>query len=125
MYTDFYNRRITMAALRTGDRVRVKDRAATPHDRKSGLYFDYYRGLPGIVQKAYKSQGIAVEVELDCLPEEIRKRHLQTRDQMRQRWLEGLTADVRRKLTPDQKTFDLRYVILVAPADLEKRRKNQ
>jgi len=112
-----------MPSLRNGDKVRIANRMATPQDKKSGLYFDHYRGLPGIVRKAYESQEVAVEIELNGLPEEIRNRHLQTRDQMRQRWLEGLSTDLRRKLTPDQKTFDLRYIILVSGSDLEKRRR--
>ncbi len=112
-----------MRALRIGDHVRIADRTPTQLDKKSGLFFDYYRGLTGIVRKPFKSQEVAVEIEMDCLPEEIRKRHTQTRDQMRQRWLEGLSNDARRKLTPDEKSFDLRYVILISARDLEKRRR--
>ena len=111
-----------MATLRTGDRVRIKDRVPGPQDRKSGIYFDYYRGLSGTVQKAYKSQEVAVQIDLDCLPEDVRKRHLQTRDQMRLRWLDGLPAETRRKLTPEQNSVNLRYVILVAARDLQKRK---
>ena len=111
-----------MANLRTGDRVRIADRPANPQDLKSGLFFNHYRGLPGSVQKVYKDLQVAVEVELDALPEDVWKRHMATRDQMRQRWLDGLADDVRRKLTPEQKEFQLRYVVLVAAGDLEKRR---
>ena len=73
------------------------------------------------MQKVYGNE-VAVEVELNALPEDIWKRHMQTRDQMRERWLEGLADDARRKLTPAQKQFDLRYVVLVSVQDLEKRR---
>ena len=58
-------------------------------------------GLIGSVHKVYKNDEVAVEIETDALPEDVWKRHMQTRDQMRQRWLEGLSGDVRRKLTPD------------------------
>ena len=111
-----------MANLRTGDRVRISSRQATPQDLKTGLFFNHFRGLPGAVQKVYKDQQVAVEIELDALPEDVWKRHMATRDQMRQRWLDGLADDVRRKLTPEQKEFQLRYVVLVAAGDLEKRR---
>jgi hypothetical protein len=111
-----------MANLKTGDRVRIADRATTPQDSKTGLFFNHYRGLPGSVQKVYKDQQVAVEVELDALPEEVWKRHMATRDQMRQRWMDGLADDVRRKLTPEQKQFQLRYVVLVSAADVEKQR---
>lgn len=108
-------------SLRAGDRVRIVDRAATPQDLKSGLYFSHYRGMVGTIQKVYGAEA-AVEVELEALPEDIWKRHMQVRDQMRERWLEGLSPDARRKLTPEQKQFDLRYVVLVGVQDLEKRR---
>lgn len=107
--------------LRAGDRVRIVDRPATPQDAKSGLYFGHYRGMIGRIQKVYGTE-VAVEVELDALPEDIWKRHMQVRDQMRERWLEGMSPDARRKLTPEQKQFDLRYVVLVGAQDLEKRR---
>lgn len=110
------------SAFRAGDRVRIVDRAATPQEVKAGAFFDYYRGLVGSVQKVYPTGEAAVEVELEALPEDIWKRHMATRDQMRERWLEGLSDDVRRKLTPEQKQFDLRYVVLVRTDDLEKRR---
>ena len=111
-----------MANLKTGDRVRISDRTATPQDLKSGLFFNHFRGLFGSVQKVYKDQQVAVELEIDALPEDVWKRHMATRDQMRQRWLEGLADDVRRKLTAEQKEFMLRYVVLVAAGDLEKPR---
>ena len=113
---------VTTARFRAGDRVKVRTREATSQDLKSGLFFNHFSGLVGHVQKIYGDGQVAVAVELDALPEEIWKRHMQTRDQMRERWLEGLSDDVRRKLTPEQKQFDLRYVILVGMADLERRR---
>ena len=111
-----------MPAFKAGDRVKIADRAATPQDMKHGLFYNHYRGLTGIVQKAYRSNEMAVEVDLAQLPEDLWKRHMQTRDQMRQRWLESLTEDARRKLRPEQKTFDLRYVVLVSAGDLVKQR---
>ncbi len=111
-----------MASIKSGDRVRVSSRPATPQDVKSGLFYNHYRGLPGVVRKVYAGEEVAVELDLDELPEEMWKRHMQTRDQMRERWIAGLPEDARRKLTPEQRTFDLRYVILVSARDLEKLR---
>ena len=111
-----------MASFKNGDRVRILDRPASANDIKSGLFFNHYRNLSGAVQKAYKSGEIAISVEPDCLPKDIWNRHTQVRDQMRRRWIEGLTDEGRRRLTPDQKTFDLRYVVLVAASDLQKQR---
>jgi hypothetical protein len=111
-----------MANLKAGDRVKISNRETTVHDAKTGLFYGHFRGLVGAVQKVFKTGEVAVEVELEALPEDIWKRHMQVRDQMRKRWLDGLADDVRRKLTPEQKTFELRYVVLVAAQDLEKRR---
>jgi hypothetical protein len=109
-----------MALVRAGDRVRIADRTADNQDHKTGLFYNHYRGLTGVVQKAYKSREVAVEIDQETLPEDVWRRHMQARDQMRNRWLDGLPADARRKLTPDQKTFDLRYVVLVSTDDLKK-----
>lgn len=111
----------TKSLFRTGDRVRIADRPATPNDLKSGLFYNHYRGLTGSVQKVYGTEA-AIEIDLDCLPEDIWKRHIQTRDQMRERWLEGLATDTRRKLTPGQKQFELRYVLFVSLPDVIKLR---
>lgn len=111
-----------MATIKAGDLVRISDRQATAQDVKSGLFYSHYRGLVGSVRKVYRNDEVAVEIETDALPEDVWKRHMQTRDQMRQRWLEGLSDDVRRKLSPEQKDFALRYVVLVSARDLEKRR---
>ena len=112
-----------MVNVKAGDCVRIQNRNATAQDLKSGLFYDYYRGLTGSVQRVFQAGEVAVEIDPESLPEDIWKRHMATRDQMRERWLEGLPEDQRRKLTPEQKQFDLRYVLLVSAADLEKRRK--
>ena len=111
-----------MANLKAGDRVTISRRDVTAGDAKTGLFYSHYRGLGGAVQKVYKSGEVAVEIELDGLPEDVWKRHMQTRDQMREAWLKGLSDEVRRKLTPEQRAFDLRYVVLVGQQDLVKRR---
>ena len=111
-----------MATIKAGYPVKITDRQATAQDFKSGLFFSHYRGLIGSVHKVYKNDEVAVEIETDALPEDVWKRHMQTRDQMRQRWLESLSDDARRKLTPEQKDFTLRYIVLVSTRDVEKRR---
>ncbi len=114
-----------MARIQAGDRVQIIDREATPQDLKSGLYFPHYGGLHGQVQKVYGQNEVAVEVDLETLPEAVWKRHMDARDQMRRRWLDGLPEEQRRKLTPEQKEFRLRYVVLVAQSDLRKPRQKQ
>ena len=110
--------------LRAGDHVRITDRIPTPHDLKSGLYYSHFRGLAGTIQKVYGDLA-AVEVDHDSLPADVLKRHTEVRNQMFARWMEGLSPDVRRKLTPEQKQFNLRYVVLVGLGDVKKARQTR
>ena len=64
-----------MAALATGQRVRIKAREITEDDMKSQMYYSHYAGLTGLVQKYYSDAEVAIEVEHECLTKEIRKRH--------------------------------------------------
>lgn len=108
-----------MIRFKEGDPVCIIDRAATSADTKSGLYYGFYRNLAGTVFKLYGSGDTAqaaVEVDIASLPEEIAVRHLETRDRMR----DQLTGEAKRAAMPGGETpFHLRYVILVALADLK------
>src|SRR5215467_2896340 len=109
-----------MANFKAGDRVRVISREQTEEDLKAQIYFPFYGGLIGTVQKAYDKGEVAVEIDQESLTKELRKRHDDVRDQMKTKWLEGLSEEGRTKLTEREKDFKLRYVILVSMADLEK-----
>jgi len=109
-----------MPAIKEGDRVRIVAREPTDEDAKSALYFGYYGGLTGTVQKVYSKQEVAIEVDPESLPRDIRKRHEEIRDQMKTKWLDGLSEEGRSRLTEREKDFHLRYVLLVAMNDLEK-----
>jgi hypothetical protein len=107
-----------MLRFKEGDRARIVDRALTPTDAKTGLYYNYYRHLTGTVFKIYGSgpdAQAALDVDLDSLPEDVARRHLDVRDQMRA----ALTGEARRLSAPGaEQEFRLRYVVLVALADL-------
>ena len=109
-----------MAAFKEGDRVRIVSRTPTEEDSKLGTYFGHYAGLTGSVQKVYNKQEVAIEVDHESLTKEIRKRHEDVRDQMKTKWLDGLSEEGRSKLTEREKDFNLRYVVLVPMDDLEK-----
>ncbi len=111
-----------MPNIKPGDRVRISSREATLRDARTGLFYTHYRGLVGSVSKVFPGNEVAVEVDLETLPEDVWTRHMTVRDQMRQRWLDGLPEEQRRRMTPDQKEFNLRYVVLVSAEDLERRR---
>ena len=109
-----------MAALKEGDRVRIASRTQTEDDIKSGMYYAHYGGLTGAIQKVYNKNEVAVEVDHESLSKELRKRHEDVRDQMKTKWIEGLSEEGRSRLTEREKDFNLRYVVLVAMSDLEK-----
>jgi ribosomal protein L21E len=111
-----------MLRLKVGDRVRIRDRQAEPQDRKSGMFYDFYRGLTGKVFKIFAPDEVALEIDLESLPEAIWKRHMNARDQMRERWIQSLPEETRRRLSAEQKSFDLRYVLLVRVSDVERMR---
>ncbi|MGC8667103.1 MAG: hypothetical protein ACP5VE_03155 [Chthonomonadales bacterium] len=109
-----------MSRWKQGDRVRIVAREVTADDLKNQTYFGHYGGLTGTVQKVYNDLEIAVEVHPESLSQEIRDRHLDVRNQMKTKWLEGLSEEGRSHLTEREKDFNLRYVVLVSGKDLEK-----
>ena len=109
-----------MSNVKEGDRVRVVTREQTEDDAKTNTYFPFYGGLTGSVSKVYSPTEVSIEVEPESLTREVRKRHEEVRDQMKTKWLDGLSEEGRAKLTEREKDFLLRYVILVKMDDLEK-----
>lgn len=109
-----------MANFVEGDRVKIVTREQTEEDIKTNSYFPYFGGLTGKIEKYYSEKEIAVDIEPESLTRDIRKRHEDVRDQMKSKWLEGLSEEGRNRLTEREKDFHLRYVILTATGDLEK-----
>jgi hypothetical protein len=104
--------------LREGDRVKIAEREQNGEDAKSGLYYGFFRGLTGTVQKLYATSEVAVQVDIESLTEPIAKRHLEVQEQMKTKWLDGLSDEARGRLSDAEKDFRLHYSILVAPTDL-------
>jgi len=107
------------AEIKEGDRVRVADRDATAEDMKTGSYMNHYRGLTGTVQKLFPTNEAAIDVDQTSLTESIAARHLEIQEQMKNKWLDGLSEDARTKLTPQERAFKLRYTILVSLKDIQ------
>ncbi len=107
-----------MLRIREGEAIRIVDRVTTPSDTKSGLYYGYYRNLSGTVFKIYgqgESAQAAIDVDTESLPEDVARRHHEVRDQMRA----NLSGEAKRQSGPGmEQEFRLRYVVLVALADL-------
>ncbi|HOP80724.1 MAG TPA: hypothetical protein PLZ21_09195 [Armatimonadota bacterium] len=108
-----------MSPLKTGDRVRIVDRQMTAADTKSGLYYDYFRGLVGTIERIYEDKSVSLRVELESLPEDVLQRHLEIQDTAKNRWLSGLGQETRERLSEAQKNVTLTYTILVGLDDLE------
>ena len=101
-----------------GDRIQIADREATAEDVKSGLFYNYFRGLTGTIQKLYATEEVAIEVDNDSLEEAVLQRHLDVQEQMKTRWLEGLSEEARNRLSEQDRVFLLHYTILVPLKDL-------
>jgi len=106
-----------MLRLKEGDTVRICSRPATSQDVKSGLYYNHYSHLTGTVFKIYgkgDTAQAAIDVDVSSLPEEVAKRHQETRDSM----LRSMNGERLRSSSTNNADFRLRYVILVAMSDL-------
>jgi hypothetical protein len=101
-----------------GDRVQIRDREATAEDVKSGLFYPHFRGLIGSIQKIYATDEVAVEIEAESLVEVVRQRHSDVQEQMKARWLDGLSEEARGRLSEPERDFRLRYTVLVSVNDL-------
>jgi hypothetical protein len=108
-----------MAAAKTGERVRVIEREVTPDDVKSGLYYAYFAGLTGMIDRTYDDGSVCVDVDLESLTEEMRTRHISIQEGERKRWLDNLSDEARNRLTAEQKQFKMNYRVLVSGKDLE------
>lgn len=106
------------SAVKEGDRVQIVVREPNAEDAKSGLYYRHFQGLVGTVQKIYANGEAAIEVDLESLEEAIAARHQEVQEQMKTRWLEGLSEEARNRLTDAERRFRLRYVVLVHTRDL-------
>lgn len=107
-----------MPKFKEGDRVQVRAREAQGKEAHEGRYAPHLANATGAILKVYSPQEIAVELDLDTLPEAIRQRHAEQQTRMHERWLNSLSEEARNRLTDDEKTFRLRYVALLAEDDL-------
>lgn len=108
-----------MASFKAGDRVKIVSRETTAADIKSGLYYDYFRGLVGTVDRVYEDSSVCVKIDLDSLPEKVQKGHKEVQNAVRTRWLNGLGQEQRDRLSETDRTVVLGYNILVGSTDLE------
>ncbi|MCW3095315.1 MAG: hypothetical protein JWL77_933 [Chthonomonadaceae bacterium] len=106
-------------ALKEGERVEIVDREATADDVKSGLFYNFFRGLTGTVQKVYATDEISIEIEQESLPDAVANRHIDVQEAMKAKWLDGLSEEGRNRLTDKERDFKLHYTLLVHAKDLK------
>mgnify|MGYP000586760988 CR=1 FL=1 len=104
--------------FKPGDRVKIVERPMTAADAKSALFFDYFCNLTGTVSKVYDDGTLTVDIDLDSLPEDVRRRHHEIEESVRRRWLDGLSEENRDKLSEKESAVKLEYKILIAESDL-------
>ena len=108
-----------MSPLKIGDRVKVAQREMTAADYKTGLFYDYFCKLTGTIERIYEDKTVCVRVEMDSLPEDVRKRHLEVQEAVKKRWMSGLSQEQRDKLSEADKAVKLGYNILIGEPDVE------
>lgn len=106
-------------AFKSGDRVKIVTRDVAADDVKAGLYYEYFGGLTGVVDRVYDDGSVCVDIDLESLNEDMRERHLAMQETERKRWLDNLSGEVRSRLTEDQRRLTMNYKILVSAKDLE------
>ena len=108
-----------MAQIKSGDTVKIITREITPDDTKSGLYFSYFGGLVGKVDRIYDDGSACIDIDLNSLTADMRERHLGIQEAERKRWLENISDEMRNRLSKEQKQLKMSYKILVGQKDLE------
>ncbi|MCX7993684.1 MAG: hypothetical protein N2651_08450 [Fimbriimonadales bacterium] len=107
-----------MPKFKEGDRVQVRLREAQGKEAQEGRYAPHLANATGAILKIYSPKEVAVDLDLDSLPKAIRERHAEQQTRMHERWLNSLSEEARNRLTDDEKTFRLRYVVLLPEEDL-------
>ena len=108
-----------MAAMKAGDKARIKTREVTSEDSRTGLYFTYFGGLTGMIDRVYDDGSVCIDIDLDSLSQDTRERHLAMQEAERKRWLDGISGELRNRLSEEQKKLTISYKLLVSEKDLE------
>lgn len=103
-----------------GDHVRVINRPVTNEDRMTNSYFEHMAGLTGTVQNIYGPNEIAVKVDVDSLSKITNDVHKESVRRMREKFLNSVSEEQKKQLTPEELNFNAHYMMLVRAVDLEK-----
>lgn len=104
--------------LTEGERIEIIVRDQSPEDIKNRSYYNFWGGLTGEIYRIYSDGKAAIQVDNDALPDVVLKRHIDAQDRMKKRWIDSLSDEARNRLSPEEKQFKLKYMILVDLGDL-------
>jgi hypothetical protein len=108
-----------MPNWKEGERVQVVTRPVTDEDRKSNRYFDHMAGLSGIIQNIYGEDEIAIKVDPSCMSKVTSDVHRVSVERMRAKFLDNVSEEQKKHLTPEELNFNANYVLLIRSKDLE------
>ena len=103
--------------------MRIVHRKVTDEDRKKNLYYEHMAGLTGVVENVYAKDEIAVKIDQDSLSEITRNVHKEATKRMRAKFLDAVSEEQKKQLTPEELNFNANFVLLIQGADLEKAEK--
>lgn len=115
-----YNDEVAMGKFKEGDRVKIGERGVTADDRKGNKYFAHMANLTGTVGNAYSDGQVAIQVDKDSLSPITLAVHDEAVRRMREKFLENLSEEAKKMLTPEELNFSAHFVHLVQEADLVK-----
>jgi hypothetical protein len=108
-----------MPNWKEGERVKVKERPVTEDDRKTNRYFDHMANLTGTIQNIYAEDEIAIKVDASSMSNVSTDVHRVSTERMRQKFLDNVSEEQKKTLTPEELNFNANYVMLVKSSDLE------
>lgn len=109
-----------MAKFKEGDKVKIGERSVNPDDRKGNKYFAHMAGLTGTVGNAYTDGQVAIQVDKETLSPITLGVHDEAVRRMREKFLENLSEEAKKLLSPEELNFSAHFVHLVQEADLTK-----
>ncbi|MCU0316606.1 MAG: hypothetical protein MUC92_08440 [Fimbriimonadaceae bacterium] len=109
-----------MSKVKEGDRVKIVARTLSAQDKKVNSFFGHMQGLTAKVANYYSDEEIAIEVDLETLPDIQLSVHESATRRMRARFENEATEEAKKILTKEELAFTPHYMLLVTAADIEK-----
>ncbi len=86
---------------------------------ESSTFFPHYGGLEGEVTRLFDNGEVAIRINRDLLPEGISKMHKHIEGRIKTKFMDSLSEEGRKRLTPEEKAINLSFQVLVKVDDVE------